>query len=118
MIVDVIATKFNIDIDGDKLNTFICSKIDSFMEENEYFHEENFLAFLEEDDRCELADEKEKAQGIITLAQLEEWVEDSYVNDYDDEEDQNSENEPELGDDPESESIYLDDEDYEDEEED
>jgi hypothetical protein len=82
-------------------------KVQAFMEENEYFHDEHFLEFLEEDYAFELAEGNVSPVGaIITAAQLEDWVEEAAVEIEDEDPD------PLL-----AESEEMDDEDFDDEDE-
>lgn len=76
MILDIIGTRLKFEnLEPEKVNRFLFSKVCEFMKDNEYFHEDIFLEFLEEDEDCELAMETEKVQTAVTLSQLEEWVE-------------------------------------------
>lgn len=106
MIFEILGSKFETSIESEKLNKILYVKICEFMNENEYFHEEHFLEFLEEDYNFDLADEQAKPQAIITLAQLEDWVEQSAL---DSEQEDQTEDDPLL--DPD-----LEDEDFEDNE--
>ena len=77
MIVDVIGSKFSVDCDPHQINKIIFAHVRAFMEHNEYFHEEHFLETLEEDDDFEVAEAMSPAAAIITISQLEDWVEEA-----------------------------------------
>lgn len=77
MIIDVIGSKFSVDCEPSQVNKIIFAKVRDFMEQNEYFHEEHFLELLEEDYAFEVATSLSTADIIITISQLEDWVEDA-----------------------------------------
>jgi hypothetical protein len=79
MIVDVIGSKFSVDCDPHQINKIIFAHVRAFMEQNEYFHEEHFLETLEEDDDFEVAEAMSPAAAIITISQLEDWVDEAAV---------------------------------------
>ena len=84
MIIDVIGNKFSINIELHQINKMLFAKVREFMEENEYFHEEHFVEFLEEDDNFESVDNMSPAAHIVTMAQLEDWVEESALDSNED----------------------------------
>jgi len=110
MTADIVGNKFSIDCDSLKINKIMFIKIGQFMEQNEYFHEDHFLEFLEEDDRFEIVDIVSEPDAIITIAQLEDWVEEAAA----DSDDEDLDEDLDVYDEDEDEDNFYDDDDDED----
>jgi hypothetical protein len=104
MIIDVIGNKFSVDCESHQINKIMFGHVRAFMEQNEYFHEEHFVEFLEEDDGFEVVDVLSPSAAIITIAQLEDWVEEAAVAEEEDDLDPLAQDA--VIDDPEDDETY------------